>query len=194
MIRTFDGKKKLLFAPKSFLNSVARWLLNVRSQTGTIRISNTASPTAEAGPSFDIDAAATARAIDQALAEKYPKSGDGRLLGHGLKWNAGKLGVDCEWLANEISKNRDATLDPTSTPHATDNTEASTADDAEEPFEATFTDWSNKDEKILKLRCYLLITGESGDHRFNPVDLEFSQSGSLISAKAVADKTIMIGA
>lgn len=194
MIRTFEGKKKLLFAPKAFLNSVARWLLNVRSNSGTTRISNTANPSAEEGPSIDIDAAETAKAIDQALAEKYPKSGDGRLLGQGLKWNAGKLGVDGEWLANEISKNRDATMNPISTPQATDNTEASTADDAEEPFEATFTDWSSKDEKILKLRCYLLITGSAGDHRFNPVDLVYSQSGSLISAKAVDDKTIMIGA
>lgn len=194
MIRTFDGKKKLLFAPKAFLNSVARWILNVRSQSGTIRISNTASPTAEAGPSFDIDAAETAKAIDQALAEKYPKSGDGRLLGASLRWQAGKLGVDGEWISNEINRNLGATLDAEDETEATDNTEASTADDAEDEFEATFEDWSTKDEKPLKLRCYILITGGSGDHRFNPVDLEFSMNGMLKSAKAVADKTIMIGA
>lgn len=194
MIRTFDSKKKLLFAPKAFLNSVARWLLNVRSQTGTIRISNTASPTAEAGPSFDIDAAATAKAIDQSLAEKYPKSGDCRLLGPGLSWQAGKLGVNGEWLSNEINKNLGNTTTPESSPQTTDNTGASTADDAEDTFDATFTDWSNTDKKVLKLRCYLLITGSAGDHRFNPVDLVYSKAGNLISAKAVADKTIMIGA
>ena len=193
MIRTFDSKKKLLFAPKAFLNSVARWLLNVRSQTGTIRISNTASPTAEAGPSFDIDAAATAKAIDQALAEKYPKSGDGRLLGPGLNWKAGKLGVDGEWLSNEINKNLGATTDPEEDPQVIDNT-SSSADDATETFHATFTDWSNELKKVLKLRCYILVTGDSGSHYFNPVDLEFSQSGMLKTAKAVDNKSIWIGA
>lgn len=194
MIRTFESKKRLLFAPKAFLNSVARWLLNVRSQTGTIRISNTASPTDEAGPSFDIDAAETAKAIDQLLAEKYPKSGDGRLLGSGLSWQAGKLGVNGEWLSNEINKNLGNTTTPESSPKTTDNTGASTADDAEDTFDATFKDWSNTDKKVLKLRCYILITGESGSHYFNPVDLEFSQSGMLKSAKAVDNKSIWIGA
>ena len=194
VIRKFDSKKRLFFAPKAFLNSVARWILNVGSKTGTIRISNTASPTDEAGPSFDIDAAETAKAIEQALAEKYPKAGDGRLIGPGLRWQAGKLGVNGEWLSNEINKNLGNTTMPESSPATTDNTGASTSSDATSAFQGTFTNWSTNDKKELKLRCYVVVSGGSGTHRLNPIDLHFTKSGMLKSANAVDDKSIIVRA
>ena len=196
MIRTFDSKKKLLFAPKAFLNAVSRWLLNVRSASGTIRITNTANPTPENGPSIDVDAPETAKKLDPILAERYPKRGDRRLLMPSLGWTGGKLGVDGEWITNEINKNLGISQekDPDHPDAETDNREASTTTDATQSFEASFTDWTTGDKKLLKLRLYCLVTGRSGNHYFHPLDIEIMPTGIVKSVKAVNGKSFRIGA
>jgi len=195
VIRTFETKKRLLFTPKSWCNSVARWLLGIRSDSGTIRIKNTANPSSESGPSFDIDARETGKTLDPILSESYPKKDDKKLLSPSMCWDAGKLAVDGEWIQNEINKNLESTTTPEASPQTTDNTDASTATDATYPFAATFTDWSTSDKKILKVRLYALVTSSSSSvHRFNPIDLEFNKSGMLKSAKSVENKSITIRA
>lgn len=193
MIRTFNVRK-MLFTPVGFLNSVASWLLNVRSPSGTIRIKNTANPTGENGPSFDIDAKETASAIDGILSENYPKRGDKKLLSDSLLWENGKIGISREWLRNAINSDINNNTKENENPASTDNTGASTATDAEEDFDATFTDWSTADKKVLKLRLYAIVTGDRGEHTFNPIDIEFTKSGMLKSAKSVEGKSIFIGA
>lgn len=195
MIRTFDSKKKLLFAPKAFLNAVARWLLNVRSASGTIRITNTANPTPENGPSLDVDAPETAKKLDPILAERYPKRGDRRLLMPSLGWTGGKLGVDEEWITNEINKNLGVSQekDPEHPDAEKDNREVMTLKDADEDFEGAFEDWKREENKVLKLRVYM-ISGEKYARTFHPVDLVFSQTGLLAEAKKTSGKSIFIGA
>jgi len=192
VIKTFETKKRLLFTPKAWCNSVARWLLGVRSDSGTIRIKNTANPSGESGPSFDIDVRETGKAIDPVLSESYPKKDDRKLLSPSMRWDAGKLAVDEEWITNQINKNMESTTTPEASPQSTDNTGASTATDATKTFAATFTDWATSDKKVLKLRLYALMSGSSGSHRLNPIDLEFTQSGMLKSVKQVNDKSISI--
>ena len=54
MIHLFNKKKKLLWFPVAFANSVAAWCLGVCSPKGTISIKNTATPK-EGGSSLQLD-------------------------------------------------------------------------------------------------------------------------------------------
>ena len=54
MIHLFDKKKRILFFPTGWANSVASWCAGVSSPTGTIRIKNTLTPK-EGGVSLEID-------------------------------------------------------------------------------------------------------------------------------------------
>lgn len=54
MIHLFDKKKRVLFFPTGWANSVASWCAGVSSPTGTIRIKNTLTPK-EGGVSLEID-------------------------------------------------------------------------------------------------------------------------------------------
>lgn len=54
MIYQFDKKKRVLFFPTGWANSVASWCAGVSSPTGTIRIKNTLTPK-EGGVSLEID-------------------------------------------------------------------------------------------------------------------------------------------
>ena len=54
MIHQFDKKKRVLFFPTGWANSVASWCAGVSSPTGTIRIKNTLTPK-EGGVSLEID-------------------------------------------------------------------------------------------------------------------------------------------
>ena len=54
MIYQFDKKKRVLFFPTGWANSIASWCAGVSSPTGTIRIKNTLTPK-EGGVSLEID-------------------------------------------------------------------------------------------------------------------------------------------
>ena len=54
MIHQFDKKKRILFFPTGWANSVASWCAGVSSPTGTVRIKNTLTPK-EGGVSLEID-------------------------------------------------------------------------------------------------------------------------------------------
>ena len=103
MIRTFETKSRLLFAPKSWFNSVARWILGLHSETGTVRIRNTANPKAK-GPSIDVDVAEVAKRIGANLCQSFPQVGKGDLLGPAFKWEGGKLEIDGVWLSNQLAR------------------------------------------------------------------------------------------
>lgn len=97
MIRTFEGKGRLLFAPRAWFNAVARWILGAHSESGTIRIRNTANP-GSGGPSFDVDCNEVAKALDSKFKANYPKSGESDLIGPGITWIGGRLSIDRAWL------------------------------------------------------------------------------------------------
>lgn len=55
MIREFLSRRRLIFFPKSWANSVSQWICGVHSPSGTLKIVNTANPSKGKSASFDVD-------------------------------------------------------------------------------------------------------------------------------------------
>jgi hypothetical protein len=104
MLRYFQGYKRILFFPKSWANSVTAWLLSLRSESGTIRVTNTSAPTDARGPSIDVDpdrlAEVAAGALSQKLVSREDASG---VDGESIELDgAGRLRVNTQWLDNFV--------------------------------------------------------------------------------------------
>ena len=65
MIRLFQGRKRILFFPKGWANSVTNWILGVHSPSGTVKIVNTANPGENKSVSIDIDVEQVARLLNK---------------------------------------------------------------------------------------------------------------------------------
>ena len=55
MIREFLSRRRLIFFPKPWANSVSQWICGVHSPSGTLKIVNTANPSKGKSASFDVD-------------------------------------------------------------------------------------------------------------------------------------------
>lgn len=109
MIRLFQGRKRVLFFPKGWANSVTNWILGVHSPSGTIKIVNTANPGENKSASLDVDVEQIARLLNKLDFHKgYAKESDFKTLlgksidGSSLVSRDGIVGVSDEWLKQRL--------------------------------------------------------------------------------------------
>lgn len=55
MIREFLSKRRIVFFPKSWANSITQWICGIHSPSGTLKIVNTANPSKGKSASLDVD-------------------------------------------------------------------------------------------------------------------------------------------
>lgn len=113
MIHTFNKKRKQLFFPTNWANSVSAWCLGVSSPRGTLEIGNTATPV-EGSPSLklDINEARLESLFDKHLAKRLGLSTAERkavqnIIGASvdqkfLKWSDYIIQLDTETLVKEM--------------------------------------------------------------------------------------------
>ena len=107
MIHTFS-KKRLVFFPVSWANSVARWILGVFSPTGTIKIKNDAEPGRDKSISLDVNVPEVLRVAKTQLDESYVSRQEVKTLlanmcdGQSIIIKDGVLTVNREWLQYNI--------------------------------------------------------------------------------------------
>ena len=103
MIHTFS-KKRLVFFPTSWGNSVARWILGILSPTGTIKIKNDAEARSDTSMSLDVNVPEVLRVAKPQLDESYvPRQEMKTMLanmcdGQSIILKDGVLTVNREWL------------------------------------------------------------------------------------------------
>ena len=71
MLKFFEEKKRLLFFPVKWANSVTRWLTALSSPKGTIKINNTTNPTEDKGCQIDIVPEKAAEEMKKVLDARY---------------------------------------------------------------------------------------------------------------------------
>lgn len=113
MIHLFNGKKRILFFPVGFANSVARWILGVHSPSGTISIKNTATPGDNGSIALDVNVDALRRIMagvidDHDLTEREIKRTKdivhGAIDGTSLIMGGEHISVSMDWLQQNILK------------------------------------------------------------------------------------------
>lgn len=113
MIHLFNGKKRILFFPVGFANSVARWILGVHSPSGTIAIKNTATPGDNGSIALDVNVDALRRIMagvidDHDLTEREIKRTKdivhGAIDGTSLIMGGEHISVSMDWLQQNIQK------------------------------------------------------------------------------------------
>ena len=103
MIHTFN-KKRILFFPVSWANSVARWILGVCSPSNTIRIKNDAEPGRDRSVTLDVNVPEVIRAAQRELDQKYVSRQELKDLlaslcdGQSIIMRNGVIAVNKEWL------------------------------------------------------------------------------------------------
>lgn len=103
MIHLFQTRRRVLFFPVSWANSVARWLLGLTSETGTIRVTNSVAPDGGRAPSIDVDVAEVVRRAEGELAERFvSRRGASGVDGVSVQMHNGALRVNEEWLDNFV--------------------------------------------------------------------------------------------
>lgn len=98
MLRMFNGTRKIIFFPRSWANSVTRWMQTLGSKSGTIKVTQS-SPDGE-GASLDIDVEKVVSLAAPALAgrfvARFEKSG---VDGESVEIDgSGKVRINTEWL------------------------------------------------------------------------------------------------
>ena len=107
MIHTFN-KKRLIFFPISWANSIARWILGVFSPTGTIKITNDADPGRDKSIALDVNVSEVLRMAKPQLDESYVPRQDIKTMlanmcdGQSIILKDGVLTVNREWLQYNI--------------------------------------------------------------------------------------------
>lgn len=113
MIHLFNSKKRILFFPVGFANSVARWILGVHSPSGTISIKNTATPGDNGSLALDVNVDALRRIMagvidDHDLTEREIKRTKdivhGAIDGTSLIMGGEHISVSMDWLQQNIQK------------------------------------------------------------------------------------------
>lgn len=113
MIHLFNGKKRILFFPVGFANSVARWILGVHSPSGTISIKNTATPGDNGSLALDVNVDALRHIMagvidDHDLTEREIKRTKdivhGAIDGTSLIMGGEHISVSMDWLQQNIQK------------------------------------------------------------------------------------------
>lgn len=98
MLKMFNGTRKIIFFPRSWANSVIRWLQTLGSKSGTIKVTKS-SPDGE-GASIDVDVERVAALAAPALAERFvARFENSGVDGESVEIDgSGKLRVNTEWL------------------------------------------------------------------------------------------------
>ena len=108
MIRLFSDKGKMLFFPKQWANSVTRWILGIRSPSGTIKIGNTAQPSEGGSATLDIDVERVAKNVENIIGRRYLQKKDFRskldatIDGVSIVASEKGIGISEEWLKAKI--------------------------------------------------------------------------------------------
>jgi len=76
MIHLFNSRARVLFFPIRWANSVARWILGLHSNSGTIRVKNSANPNESGGASIDVDMERVSGDIKDRLAGHFQTKRD----------------------------------------------------------------------------------------------------------------------
>ena len=98
MVHTFQGRR-IIFFPRAWANSVARWILSLTSETGTVRVTNTPAPDGGHAPSLDVDVAEVVKRADGELRARYVSRLDASGVdGVSVQMHNGALRVNEEWL------------------------------------------------------------------------------------------------
>ena len=113
MIHEYKTRKRILFFPTAWANSVSRWLLGVHSSDGSLTIKNTANP----GEDGSIDLCVNFEAVYRRVRELFDTSDmsdgerervkeiiHGMIDGISIKLNGSHIGVDIDWLTEQIIK------------------------------------------------------------------------------------------
>ena len=100
MVHTFQGRRRILFFPRAWANSVARWTLSLTSETGTVRVTNTPAPDGGRAPSLDVDVAEVVKRAEGELRARYVSRRDAS--GVSVQMHNGALRVNEEWLDNFV--------------------------------------------------------------------------------------------
>ena len=99
MVHTFQGRRRILFFPRAWANSVARWILSLTSETGTVRVTNTPAPDGGRAPSLDVDVAEVVKRAEGELRARYVSRLDASGVdGVSVQMHNGALRVNEEWL------------------------------------------------------------------------------------------------
>ena len=104
MITIFSTSSPLVFFPKRWANSVARWILGLHSPTGTLSIANTNDPQPGTGAAIDVNITETARRIESALRSSFVSRREPSGVDNiSLQLNSqGQIRINEEWLDNFV--------------------------------------------------------------------------------------------
>ena len=111
MIHLIQGRKRLLFFPKSLVNSIVRWIAGVHSPSGTIKIGNTMNPSDESSIALDVNVEAVTHEVLEKF-ETRPVTNEeckrmkqhlrGMVDGSSVQMSDGHVSVNGEWVDNRI--------------------------------------------------------------------------------------------
>ena len=111
MIHLIQGRKRLLFFPKSLVNSIVRWIAGVHSPSGTIKIRNTMNPSDESSIALDVNVEAVTHEVLEKF-ETRPVTNEeckrmkqhlrGMVDGSSVQMSDGHVSVNGEWVDNRI--------------------------------------------------------------------------------------------
>lgn len=111
--------RRLLFAPLGFLNSVARWILGVRSSDGSLLVRNTANPGRDGSIDLRVNFEAVyANVVRRLEVRDMTKEEVARVKGlvRGfvdgvtLSFSGGHVGVDAKWFEDAVKKYIEETM------------------------------------------------------------------------------------
>ncbi len=99
MVHVFQGRRRILFFPRAWANSVARWILSLTSETGTVRVTNSPAPDGGRAPSLDVDVRRVVELAAGELGARYVSRRDASGVdGVSVQMHNGALRVGEEWL------------------------------------------------------------------------------------------------
>lgn len=178
MIHFFD--KRRLFFPVSWANSVSRWILGLHSPSGTVRITNTASPGEGASAAIDVDVDAVANRVMKII------GGDARgfsprecalvrdlvgayVDGATVLWKDRRIAVNTDWLEGWISNKIASSLDlpAPSAPNNPNNVQSGFAVNGS-AGNMSDTHMFGTRGATIQLACRGTSNGESGVVKFRP--------------------------
>jgi len=104
-------KTRLFRLPKSWANSVARWIMGVHSPGGTVKITNTLEPKSGGSLALDVNLDAIASELSQRMDSREVTNAEreriktfvrGFIDGVSVKMRGEHISVDSEWLYRQI--------------------------------------------------------------------------------------------
>lgn len=179
MIRIFGNARRVLFFPKTWANSVSKWILGVHSSDGSVEVRNTSNP----GDNGSVDLKVNLSLVCKKVAERIESMGltdtqinivkevfHGLVDGDTIKWNDNVIYVDSNKIAKTI-------LDNLPKP-AGGNEEGEDDDEGDDPDEDLFTG--------SVIAAYGGYAGNNWDYYLQAMMLTY-RNGLLVSVDEVED-------